>query len=147
MASSTPFFKAFGPLLFGRRSKSALDSISKLESLEDLYAIFGEMFAAKLLERSEKGANSRQRSLPPHVTFWAFVAQALSPKSSCREVVRRVEAWWRWGQLRSRKRDRHIWLSRRVKSEPAPYRIWASPVRAYDPTPGRWLDRDPLPTK
>ncbi len=48
------------------------------------------MFAAKLLERSEKGTNSRQRSLPPQVTFWAFVAQALSPKSSCREVVRRV---------------------------------------------------------
>jgi hypothetical protein len=101
MASSTPFFKAFGPLLFGRRSKSALESISELESLEDIYAIFGEMFAAKLLERSKKGANSRQRSWPPHVTFWAFVAQALSPKSSCREVVRRVEAWWRWGQLRS----------------------------------------------
>ena len=97
MALSTPFFKAFGPLLFGRRSKSALASISELESLEDLYAIFGEMFAAKLLERSEKGTNSRQRSLPPHVTFWAFVAQALSPKSSCREVVRRVEAWWHWG--------------------------------------------------
>ena len=101
MPPTTPFFKAFGPLLFGRKSKSALESISELESLEDLYAIFGEMFAAKLLERSEKGTNSRQRSLPPHVTFWAFVAQALSPKSSCREVVRRVEAWWRWGQLRS----------------------------------------------
>jgi hypothetical protein len=53
------------------------------------------------LERSDKGTNSRRRSLPPQVTFWAFVAQALSPKTSCREVVRRVEAWWRWGQLRS----------------------------------------------
>jgi hypothetical protein len=101
MARSTPFFKAFGPLLFGRRSKSALDSISKLESLEDLYAIFGDMFAEGLLQRSAKGTNSRRRSLPPQVTFWAFVAQALSPKSSCREVVRRVEAWWRWGQLRA----------------------------------------------
>jgi hypothetical protein len=101
MARSTPFFKAFGPLLFGRRSKSALDSIAKLESLDDLYAIFGDLFAERLLERSAKGANSRRRSLPPQVTFWAFVAQALSPKSSCREVVRRVEAWWHWGQLRS----------------------------------------------
>jgi hypothetical protein len=101
MARSTPFFKAFGPLLFGRRSKSALDSISRLEGLEDLYAIFGDLFAERLLDRSDKGTNSRRRSLPPQVTFWAFVAQALSPKSSCREVVRRVEAWWRWGQLRS----------------------------------------------
>jgi hypothetical protein len=101
MSSRTPFFKAFGPLLFGRRAKSALDSISKLESLEDLYSIFGDLFAEKLFERSDKGANSRQRSLPPQITFWAFVAQALSPKSSCREIVARIEAWWRWGQLRS----------------------------------------------
>jgi Transposase DDE domain/Insertion element 4 transposase N-terminal len=101
MTRSAPFFKAFGPLLFGRRSKSALDSISRLEGLEDLYAIFGDLFADRLLQRSDKGTNSRRRSLPPQVTFWAFVAQALSPKSSCREVVRRVEAWWRWGQLRS----------------------------------------------
>ncbi len=101
MTSTTPFFKPFGALLFGRRGQSALDSISRLESLEDLYAIFGDLFAERLLERSDKGINSRRRSLPPPVTFWAFVAQALSPKTSCREVVRRVEAWWRWGQLRS----------------------------------------------
>jgi Transposase DDE domain/Insertion element 4 transposase N-terminal len=101
MTSTTPFFKPFGPLLFGRRSQSALDSLSRLESLEDLYAIFGDLFAERLLQRSDKGVNSRRRSLPPQVTFWAFVAQALSPKTSCREVVRRIEAWWRWGQLRS----------------------------------------------
>src|ERR1019366_7222612 len=101
MTSTTPFFKPFGSLLFGRRGRSALDSISRLESLEDLYAIFGDLFAERLLERSDKGANSRRRSLPPQVTFWAFVAQALSPKSSCREVVRRGGAGWHWGQLRS----------------------------------------------
>jgi Transposase DDE domain/Insertion element 4 transposase N-terminal len=101
MTSRTPFFRAFGPLLFGRRGRSTLASLSKLESLEDLYAIFGDLFAERLLERSDKGTNSRRRSLPPQVTFWAFVAQALSPKTSCREVVRRVEAWRRWGQLRS----------------------------------------------
>ena len=32
------------------------------------------------------------------MTFWAFVAQVLNPGSSCREVVRKVEAWWRWAQ-------------------------------------------------
>jgi hypothetical protein len=101
MTSTTPFFKAFGPLLFGRRSRSTLESIARLESLEDLYSIFGDLFTEKLLGRSDKGTNSRTRSLPPNVTFWAFVAQVLSPKSSCREVARRVEAWWRWGNLRS----------------------------------------------
>jgi len=101
MALKTPFFKAFGPLLFGRGKTAVLKSLQDLESLEDLYAIFGDLFAERLLGRSDKGVNSRRRSLPPQVTFWAFVAQALSPKMSCREVVRRVEAWWRWGQLRS----------------------------------------------
>jgi hypothetical protein len=94
-------FQAFGPLLFGRRNQLAMESYSRLESLDDLYAIFGDLFAEWLLERSDKGVNSRRRTLPPQVTFWAFVAQVLSPKSSCCEVVRRVEAWWRWGQLRS----------------------------------------------
>jgi len=101
MTSTTPFFKPFGPLLFGRRGRSTLASLTRLESLEDLYAIFGDLFAERLLDLGDKGRNSRRRSLPPVVTFWAFVAQALSPKTSCREVVRRVEAWWRWGQLRS----------------------------------------------
>src|SRR5271155_4845446 len=101
MALKTPFFKAFGPLLFGRGKTSLLNSLAQLESLEDLYAIFGHLFEVHLLEPTAKGVNSRSRQLPASVTFWAFVAQALSPKSSCREVVRRMEAWWRWGNLRS----------------------------------------------
>ena len=84
MALKTPFFKAFGPLLFGRGKTSVLKSLQDLESLEDLYAIFGHLFAVHLLEPTAKGANSRTRRLSASVTFWAFVAQALSPRSSCR---------------------------------------------------------------
>jgi len=29
----------------------------------------------------------------------------------------------------------------------APSTVNVTPVRTYDPTPGRWLDRDPLPAK
>jgi hypothetical protein len=101
MALKTPFFKAFGPLLFGRGKTSVLKTLTQLESLEDLYAIFGELFVERFLEPRAKGVNSRRRRLSMQVTFWAFVAQALSPKSSCREVARRIEAWWRWGNLRS----------------------------------------------
>lgn len=68
------------------------------DSLERLYGLFGDLIPNKLFERSEKGPNSRRRSLPPKVIFWAFVAQVLSPGASCREAVRKVEAWWRWAR-------------------------------------------------
>jgi len=69
MALKTPFFKAFGPLLFGRGKTSVLKSLQELESLEDLYAIFGHLFELQLLEPSEKGVNSRRRRLPASVRF------------------------------------------------------------------------------
>lgn len=98
MPNQTPFFQAFGPLLFGRPARATLARVSKLNSLQELYAIFGDLFPQRLLNPTEKGTNSRRRSLPAQVTFWAFVWQVLSPGSSCRETVRKVEAWWRWGQ-------------------------------------------------
>ena len=101
MPLKTPFFKAFGPLLFGRSKTSVLKNLQDLESPEDLYSVFGFLFGAPLLGPTVKGVNSRRRRLPASVTFWAFVAQALSPRSSCREIARRIEVWWRWGNLRS----------------------------------------------
>jgi hypothetical protein len=101
MPLKTPFFKAFGPLLFGRSKTSVLNHLQDLESLEDLYSVFGFLFESPLLGPTAKGVNSRRRRLPASVTFWAFVAQALSPRSSCREMARRIEVWWRWGNLRS----------------------------------------------
>ncbi len=98
MAIKTPFFQAFGPLLFGRAPRRELEKVRRIDSLEQLYGLFGDLIPAKLLEPTEKGANSRDRSLPPRVTFWAFVAQVMSPGMPCREIVRKVEAWWRWAQ-------------------------------------------------
>lgn len=98
MPSSTPFFKAFGPLLFGRRPGSKLKELTQIGSLGELYEVFGDLVPEKLLGVQERGANSRQRALPPRVTFWAFVWQVMQPQSSCREVARKIEAWWRWMQ-------------------------------------------------
>jgi hypothetical protein len=95
MVSTTPFFKAFGPLLFGKPARRASAKLRRVRSLEDFYDLFGHLFSEKLLEREKKGVNSRERVFSPKVTFWAFVAQVLSPDSPCRETVRRVEAWWR----------------------------------------------------
>ena len=96
MAVRTPFFQAFGPLLFGRAPRREVDKVRRIDSLEQLYGLFGDLIPAKLLETTESGSNSRSRSLPPRVTFWAFVAQVMTPGTSCREIVRKVEAWWRW---------------------------------------------------
>lgn len=95
MALKTPFLKFFGPLLFGRAKVAAeLSRLQNLQSLESLYAVFDGLFPAHLLDPAAQGPGSRRRLLPSGVIFWAFVSQVLSPKSSCREVVRQVEAWW-----------------------------------------------------
>lgn len=67
--------------------------LARLNSLQELYELFGHLIPERLLAASEAGANSRERVFTPQVTFWAFVAQVLSPGSSCREIVQRVEAW------------------------------------------------------
>ena len=100
MAIKTPFFQAFGPLLFGRAPGKAVDKLGRIDALEDLYSLFGDLIPDRLLERTESGVGSRDRSLPGRVTFWAFVAQVLSPGMGCREVVSKVQAWWRWAQVR-----------------------------------------------
>jgi hypothetical protein len=94
MSSSTPVFRAFGPLLFGRPARGALKKLARLNSLQGLYELFGHLIPEARLAASETGPNSRERIFTPQVTFWAFVAQILSPGSSCREIVRRVETWW-----------------------------------------------------
>jgi hypothetical protein len=94
MSSSTPFFQAFGPLLFGRPARGALKKLARLNSLQGLYELFGHLIPEARLAASDAGPNSRERVFTPQVTFWAFVAQILSPGSSCREIVRRVEVWW-----------------------------------------------------
>ena len=98
MATNTPFFQAFGALLFGRRPCRLIGKVKALGSLGELYELFGDMLPDHLLTRSGSGPNSRERTLTPKVTFWAFVSQVFDVGSACRDVVRKVEAWWRWTQ-------------------------------------------------
>lgn len=98
MPTKTPFFQAFGPLLFGRRARKVAGKVKALRSLGEIYELFGEMLPKGLLGRNRSGVNSRERILTPEVTFWAFVSQVFDVDSSCRDVARKVEAWWRWSQ-------------------------------------------------
>jgi hypothetical protein len=75
-----------------------MEKVKRLDSLGELYELFGEFLPDHLLSMNEEGANSRERVFTPKVTFWAFVSQVLDVGSACRDAVRRVEAWWRWMQ-------------------------------------------------
>ena len=93
MSSKTPFFQAFGPLLFGRPAQRVMKKVRKMDSLQELYEIFGHLLPERLLAPSDEGVNSRKRIFSSRVTFWAFAAQVLSPGTACLEIVRRVQAW------------------------------------------------------
>jgi len=98
MASTTPFFAAFGPLLFGHPPRSFRAELrsqaAHAESLSQLREALGPMVPDVLLARGKSGAGSRVRLFSPLITFWAFLAQVLSPNSACREALRKVQAWW-----------------------------------------------------
>ena len=85
MPNITPFLQAFGPLLFGRTERSQLERVNQLDSLGELYELFGEFLPDRLLSMSEEGANSRDRIFTPKVSFWAFVSQVLDVGSASRD--------------------------------------------------------------
>jgi len=121
MSNRTPFFKAFGPLLFGRPARRTLQKLERLNSLQELYELFGHLLPDRLLAASEKGMNSRDRLFSTQVTFWAFAAQILSPGTACREIVRRVEAWWQesLGPTQAASTSSSAYCQARARLEPA----------------------------
>jgi hypothetical protein len=53
-------------------------------------------FRAVVAGRAAGSHHQGDQQSPAHlsITFWAFLSQVLSPGSSCREVVRKVQAWY-----------------------------------------------------
>src|SRR5208283_3444908 len=98
MPNSTPFFAAFGSLLFGRAPRCRLQELlgqwPQMPSINQYMEAFGEFIPQTLLGRSKEKVNSRQRIFSPLVTFWAFLAQVLERGSSCRDALQRISAWW-----------------------------------------------------
>jgi hypothetical protein len=100
MFNATPFLPGLSSRLFGRQRRSQLDAVRtqsaqwRQSSLNRLCEIFGPWLPAALLAPTATGLNSRQRTYPLPLTFWAFLSQVLSPGASCREVVRKVQAWY-----------------------------------------------------
>lgn len=85
-------------MLFGRPAVSEFErllrKVTALRSLSDFFHTFGFLVPDALLQPRDTGAGSRQRIFSLHVTFWAFLAQVLVPETACRDIVRKVQAWW-----------------------------------------------------
>ncbi|MGA9451787.1 MAG: IS4 family transposase [Verrucomicrobiia bacterium] len=86
----TPCFPAFRPRLaaLGCRANPTL----RQATLGQLQEHLRNLLPAPLLSATEEGPNSRDRVFNLRLTFECFVWQMLKPKTSCREVVRQVQA-------------------------------------------------------
>ncbi len=85
----TPFFPAFrgrrGPL--GRRAQNF-----RQQSLCHLELLLAPFLPPGLLSQAEEGLNSRDRVFSVRRTFFGFLYQVLKPNTSCREIVRQIQA-------------------------------------------------------
>jgi hypothetical protein len=85
----TPFFPAFRPRLaaMGRRVRHL-----RQQSLCHLERLLAPFLPPGLLSQAEEGPNSRERVYTVRRTFFGFLYQVLKPHTSCREIVRQVQA-------------------------------------------------------
>jgi hypothetical protein len=85
----TPFFPAFRPRLaaLGRRVQRL-----RQQSLGHLELLFQPLLPPGLLSQTDEGPNSRERVYSVHRTFFGFLGQVLKPDTSCREIVRQIQA-------------------------------------------------------
>ena len=100
MPPITPFFADFHRRLFGKAPLSGLQELLRhspqIPSISHYQELFGKLVPQELLAPQKRGANSRQRFFSCSVTFWSFLGQVLEPGSSCRDALRRINAWWQW---------------------------------------------------
>lgn len=86
----TPYFPALRSSLavLGRRTARHV----RQATLAQLQQYLGDFLPAPLLSSEDEGPNSRERVFSLRLTFECFLWQLLKPKTSCREVVRQVQA-------------------------------------------------------
>jgi len=90
---NTPCFPAFRSRLaaLGRRSAPAL----RQATLAQLQQHLRDFLPPPLLSAEDDGPNSRDRVFSLRLTLECFLWQMLQPRTSCREVVRQVQALFR----------------------------------------------------
>src|SRR5882724_9714573 len=85
----TPFFPSFHPRLaaLGRRVQHL-----RHQSLCHLECLLAPFLPPGLLSQADDGPNSRERVFSVRRTFFGFLYQLLKPNTSCREIVRQIQA-------------------------------------------------------
>jgi len=89
----TPFFPAWRPCLapLGRRS-AGLPRAIRQAALAQIEQHFAPVTTPDLLQQNPAQAYSRERVFTLARTFWCWIWQVLQANTSCREVVRQVQA-------------------------------------------------------
>lgn len=90
---NTPYFNPWRSRLaaLGRRTTQTV----RQATLAQLQQHLRDFLPAPLLSPEDEGANSRDRVFSLRLTLECFLWQLLKPKTSCREVVRQVQALFR----------------------------------------------------
>ena len=90
---TTPYFPAFRSRLaaLGRRTARTL----RQTTLAQLQQHLRDFLPPPLLSAEDEGPNSRDRVFSLRLTCECFLWQMLQPRTSCREVVRQVQALFR----------------------------------------------------
>jgi hypothetical protein len=89
----TPYFPTWRSRLAARGRRTA--QTVRQATLAQLQEHLRDFLPAPLLSAEDEGPNSRARVFSLRLTFECFVWQLLKPKTSCREVVRQVQALFR----------------------------------------------------
>ena len=95
MSKPAPFLPGFASFRFARVPRLALEKLTPFSGFENIFTLFGKLVSPHCFKRESSGVNSRTRTLTPRMTFWAFIAQVLTPDVSCREIMGQLEALWR----------------------------------------------------
>src|SRR5258705_4892443 len=86
----TPYFPALRSRLaaLGRRTVQTVRQTTLIQLQQHLR----DLLPAPMLSSEDEGPNSRDRIFCLRLTFECFLWQMLKPRTSCREVVRQVQA-------------------------------------------------------
>lgn len=89
--TKTMFLPGFSHRLCGRRAPAAASQVQRqTERLDGLAALVARFIPAAVFAPAQ---GQRERVFTPWVTFVSFLGQVLTRGSSCREALRRVQAW------------------------------------------------------